>query len=204
MGLYMQQLHELIQACHWIGQQGWVPACSGNFSIKSDQDCIWVSVSGVDKATLTSTDFIRVNDSGRPLDANQTPSAETLLHTTLYRFFSEARCILHTHSYYATMLSLTNEDFCILQNLELLKAFPSHNTHETSLKIPIFDNTQDMCVLSQKLTDYLTKHPDTVAFLIRGHGIYTWGNTVQEAKKHLDALEFLFKLTLGLRSYQNA
>lgn len=200
----MQQLDELIQVCHWIGRQGWVPACSGNFSIRLDQTCIWVSASGVDKTTLTSNDFIQIDDLGMSLDANKKPSAETLLHTALYQCFPEAQCVLHTHSYHATLLSLIDKDFCILKNLELLKAFPPHNTHKTSIKVPIFDNTQDMSILSQQLISYLTKNPTAVAFLIRGHGVYTWGKNVPEAKKHLDALEFLFKLALGLRSYQNA
>lgn len=203
MRLRMQQLDELIQVCHWIGQQGWVPACSGNFSVKSQQACIWVSASGVDKTTIALNDFIEIDDAGRPLNTDKKPSAETLLHTALYQFFPEIYCVLHTHSYCATFLSLISKDVCVINNQELLKAFPPHTTHQTSVKVPIFDNTQDIKQLSHQLSHYLEDHPDTVAFLIRGHGVYTWGNTIQEAKKHLDAIEFLFKLELGLRGYHN-
>jgi methylthioribulose-1-phosphate dehydratase len=39
----------------------------------------------------------------------------------------------------------------------------------------------------------LAAHPDAHGFLIRRHGLYTWGQDLAEAKRHLETLEFLFE-----------
>jgi methylthioribulose-1-phosphate dehydratase len=45
----------------------------------------------------------------------------------------------------------------------------------------------------------LSEHRAIHGFLLRGHGLYTWGASLQEAKRHVEILEFLMEALV--RSY---
>ena len=81
------------------------------------------------------------------------------------------------------------------------KAFAGIRSHEASLSVPVFDNTQDMAALAKSLTGYLGNNASQApGFLIRGHGLYAWGKDVTEAQRHLEALEFLLSCVWQDRS----
>jgi methylthioribulose-1-phosphate dehydratase len=40
----------------------------------------------------------------------------------------------------------------------------------------------------------LEAHPHAHGVLLSRHGLYTWGQSVAEARRHLEALEFLFEV----------
>jgi len=189
---------ELINAGKLLYAKGWVPATSGNFSIRLNSDNIAITVSGKDKGFLTPDDIMTINSRGEPLD-NKKPSAETGLHVALYKQFPDINAILHTHSINATLISRLNDDELNLCGYELLKAFHGINTHETSLCVPIFANDQDIARLSQKVVRYLDKNPLIYGYLIAGHGLYTWGRSMQETIRHLEAFEFIFECELKLK-----
>ena len=84
-------------------------------------------------------------------------------------------------------------DEIVLEGYELQKAFSGIQTHEGRLAIPVFANSQDIPALADKVATYLDQYPQTVAYLIRGHGVYTWGATVEDTQRHIEALEFLFE-----------
>ncbi len=178
-----------------IWQQGWAPATSGNFSMRLDDDCCAITVSGRDKGRLRPEDIMRVDFQGRPLD-NARPSAETLLHTRLYRRDPDIGAILHTHSITATLVSMhapvDDEGIC-LAGLELLKAFAGTDSHTGSLQIPVFDNSQDIAALAARVDAAMDAAGTGHAYLIRGHGLYTWGRDLDEAMRHLEALEYLLE-----------
>ena len=43
------------------------------------------------------------------------------------------------------------------------------------------------------MDEHLDHHPDVHGYLIAGHGLYTWGRTVDDALRHVEAFEFLFE-----------
>jgi len=130
---------------------------------------------------------------GKSLDGNR-PSAETQLHVQIYNRIPGARCILHPHSVNATLLSLLTDGDIELGGYEILKAFPGINTHECKVTVPVFANDQDMGRLSTAVDTRMQDSDDVIhGYLIRGHGFYTWGNSVDEALKHVEAFEFLFE-----------
>jgi len=133
---------------------------------------------------------------GRPLR----PSAETLLHTRLYRRFPEVGCVLHTHSPVQTIASrlYAPQGHIRLEGYELLKALHGNSTHETAVDLPVFANTQDMNVLSDQV-DALLDQQSMWGYLIDGHGLYAWGRDMAEARRHLEAFEFLLHCELELR-----
>lgn len=193
----MEALRELVEVIRDLYLRGWLPATSGNFSLRMDEDSVFITPSGKHKGKLTERDFALVDLEGNLKDGQKKPSAETLLHLTIYSMVPSAKCVMHVHSPNATVISRLAHDKISLKGYELLKAF-GLDTHEGEVVIPIFENSQDMPFLAKKLKDYLFEHPDTVGFLLKSHGVYVWGEQVSQALMRLEALEFLFKCELKL------
>ena len=128
------------------------------------------------------------------LTANR-PSAETPLHTALYELDSDIGAVFHTHSVAATVLSMRTEGALEISGFEMQKAIGGVTTHESTLPVQVFDNTQDMPALADHLRE--TWSSLTVpGFLIAGHGLYAWGTDIDEAERHIEGFEFLFECLL--------
>ena len=188
----------LVAAGQQLYTQGMVPATSGNFSARLTNNHLAITVSGRHKGKLTEQDIMQVDTNGVSLDARR-PSAETLLHVYIYRCFPDAQVVLHPHSVNATVLSRLCEDGLVLQDYEILKAFPGISTHECTVTVPVFDNDQNITRLAEKVDARLASLQDVPGYLIRGHGFYTWGNSMEDALRHVEAFEFLFECELRLR-----
>lgn len=188
---------ELITVGRFIHHQGWVPATSGNFSAKLTDGTIAITVSGRNKGALTPADIMRVDARGQSLDG-QKPSAETLLHTALYRRYPNLGAVLHPHTPGATLLSRLRGDSVVLENYELLKALTGIQTHASRVVIPIFPNDQDIARLAEAVDDYLDREGNSHGYIIASHGLYTWGATVAEALRQVEALEFMFNIEARL------
>lgn len=187
---------QIIDAGRWLDGRGWAPATSGNYSIRVDAERIAITVSGRHKGRLTKDDVIVVDHDGRSTD-NRRPSAETPLHIVMYRLDPSIGAVLHIHSVHSTVLGLTlaERSEIDLEGYELLKAFPGVTTHEARVSLPIFDNTQNISMLARRVAELWRKRP-FFGYLIRGHGLYTWGRTMDDALRSVEALEFLFACEL--------
>ncbi len=190
---------EIIKAGSFLNSRGWVPATSSNFSARLADGQIAITASGYHKGELSPEAIMRINGEGQAIDARQRPSAETLLHTALYKRFEEVGAVLHTHSVNATVLSRLAEGQLVFQDFELLKAFAGVETHETSIIVPIFRNDQNIPRLAAKVDAYMDSHPIIHGYLIAGHGLYTWGESMAEALRHIEAFEFLFQCELTMQ-----
>lgn len=186
---------ELAQIGRELHARGWVPATSGNFSLRLAGGDIAITASGKDKSQLRPQDIMRIAADGSPRE-DQRPSAETALHTQLYAFSAHIHCVLHTHSVRATLISERQPDGLQFRGLEILKAFSGVTTHEAEVHIPVFANSQDIDALSREVDSAMQMNGAGVAYLIAGHGLYTWGRSAAECIRHLEALEFLFDYSL--------
>ncbi|PSN09426.1 methylthioribulose 1-phosphate dehydratase [Siccibacter turicensis] len=196
----MTQLDALVKTCHWIGHKGWAPATGGNMSVREDARWCWLSESGRDKGSLTRDDFLQVEIATGRVPSGRKPSAETGLHTLIYRLFPEAHAVLHVHTVNATVLSrLESAPVLRLQGYEMQKSLAGQQTHLDAVDIPLFDNDQDIDALAQRIAHYAEAAPLRYGFLLRGHGLTCWGRDVNEARRHLEGLEFLFECELRLR-----
>ncbi|CAI0951201.1 MULTISPECIES: methylthioribulose 1-phosphate dehydratase [Serratia] len=194
------QLTALLAACHWIGEKGWCPATGGNMSLRLDDERCLVTESGKDKGSLTAADFLRVDTADNHVPSGRTPSAETGLHTLIYRLYPQIGAVLHTHSVNATVLSrVERSEALVLQGYEMQKSLGGQNSHLDRVAIPIFDNDQDIPRLAARVAAYAETTPLQYGFLVRGHGLYCWGRQVAEARRHLEGLEFLFQCELQRR-----
>ncbi|MFA7620030.1 MAG: methylthioribulose 1-phosphate dehydratase [Thiohalomonadaceae bacterium] len=196
---FREAAEQLVRAGTFLFSRGWVPATSGNFSVRLPDGEIAITVSGRHKGHLSPTDIMRVDGEGHSLTVGKRPSAETLLHTQLYARFPQTGAVLHTHSRNATVLSRQAMGDVVLEGYELLKAFRGIDTHATSVVVPVFPNDQDIPRLATRVAAWLDAHPHTWGYLIAGHGLYTWGVDVQETLRHLEAFEFLFDCELTTR-----
>lgn len=195
---FYRKANGLIEAGRYIDSRGWVPATSGNFSARLADGTIAITVSGRRKGCLQTGDIMLIDASGKPLDGKK-PSAETLLHTALYRRFPESNAILHPHSRNATLASKLFNGQVVLKDYELLKAFSGYGSHEGELAVPIFANDQDIARLADVVDRYLDNHGPVHAYLIAGHGLYTWADSIESALRYLEALDFLLACELDLR-----
>ncbi len=193
-----QRANELIAAGKTMYTMGLVPATSGNFSARLTDDTIAITVSGRHKGELTLDDIMRIDMNGKAVDQRR-PSAETGLHTQIYQRFSGIGAVLHPHAMSAVLLSRLHADFVRLENYELLKAFPGMTTHATSINVPIFDNSQDIPRLAAQVNTYMDANDNNFGYIIRGHGFYTWGTTVADALRQVEALDYLFNCELRLK-----
>lgn len=180
-------------------QRGWSVGTSSNYSVVLRRDPLelLVTASGKDKGRLTPGDFVRVDAAGRPVPAGQPKSsAETLLHVVAAQEL-EVGSVLHTHSVCSTILSelYFPQGGLTISGYEMLKGLAGVNTHEYSLRLKIFDNTQDIPQLAREVQRQLTdpQQPLRHGYLIRRHGLYTWGRDLAEARRHVEILEFLLE-----------
>lgn len=195
----------IIDAGRFLYGRGWSPATSSNYSARLTSAEALLTVSGKHKGELGIDDLLAVDMNGTSLEEGKQPSAETLLHTQLYRWKPQIGAVLHTHSVNATVLSrLTLSDSLVFADYELQKAFSGISTHESQVEVPIFDNDQDIARLAAKIQPWLDAHPDCVGYLIRGHGLYTWGAQMSDALRQIEAFEFLFECELKVRALQPA
>ena len=188
----------IIDAGAFLYRRGWSPATSSNYSVRLDANQVAITVSGKHKGQLGAGDVMVVDLQGQPVQSQARPSAETRLHTTLYQLFPDVGAVLHTHSVKATVLSRLCRlgEPLMIEGYELQKAFVGIDTHESKLTVPVFDNSQDIDALAQQTTDWLRDHPDQPGYLIRGHGLYTWGRTMEDCLRQVEAFEFLFECEL--------
>ncbi len=159
-----------------------------------------ITASGLDKGAITPADLLEIDLECRVLSGVGKPSAETSLHGVIYRDFPEAMAIFHVHSIWNTLLSDRfaatdrRESAVPLDGYELLKALSGVSTHEHRELVPVLENSQEYVALALELTEVLREFPQSHGILLRRHGLYTWGESVAGAWRHLEALEFLFEV----------
>jgi methylthioribulose-1-phosphate dehydratase len=185
----------LAEAGQRMDARNWVPGSAGNLSARLDAETIAITRSGVHKGRLKEADIIEVGLDGHALEQGIKPSAETLLHCQLYRLFPPVGAVLHGHSVAATVLSMAGE--ITFTGYEIVKAF-GFATHEVDVSLPVFENDQDIARLAAAIEPELVENPP-IGYVIRGHGVYAWGTSVEHAFWRLEALEFLLTCELERR-----
>lgn len=196
---FLRLAAELADVGRFFYSRGWVLGTSGNFSAVLSREPLRLAIttSGVDKGALTTRQFLEIDHDGKVVRGSGNPSAEALLHLTLARVRG-AGAILHTHSVWSTILS---EAFAARSGIEItgyemLKGLDGVTTHEHREWLPILQNSQHIPVLARQVEATLHGHPGAHGFLLRAHGLYTWGRNLAAARRHLEVLEFLLE-TLG-------
>ena len=194
---HLAQRESLCRVVGELGAQGWCQGTGGNFSLTLGRDPLRLLLtrSGVDKRNLGPADLMIVGADGEPAPGESgRPSAEAALHGRLAAL-TGAASVLHVHSVANTLLSehFASRGGFTLRGYEMLKGIRGIATHEASLFVPILANSQDVPRLAEEVETLLAAHPGLWGFLLAGHGLYTWGGSLEEAKRHVEIFEFLFE-----------
>ena len=202
---YTAQVDALCETGHWLWQRGFSLGTSSNYSVVVNREPLelLLTASGKDKGHLTRGDFVIVDAQGKPTAPGQPKSsAETLLHTVAAEQ-PGVGAILHTHSVYSTILSdlFFEQGYVEISGYEMLKGLAGVTTHEHTWRMEIFENTQDIPRLAEQVRRRLNDptKPLTHGYLIRKHGLYTWGVDLAEARRHIEIIEFLLECTYRRR-----
>jgi methylthioribulose-1-phosphate dehydratase len=187
--------------------RGWVLGTSGSFSAVISREPLRLAITstGVDKGILTPAHFLEMDNAANVVHGDGRPSAEALLHLAIARGV-DAGAILHTHSVWSTVLSGSHasQGGIALEGFEMLKGLEGVRTHKHREWLPILENSQDMIELADRLSKMLREIPSIHGFLLKEHGLYTWGKNLQEAKRHVEILEFLMEVLVRSGAAQSA
>ncbi len=177
--------------------RGWALGTSGNFSAVTSHEPLRLAITstGLDKGNLTPAQFLEIDDGAHVVRGNGRPSAEALLHLAIARC-RNAGAVLHTHSVWSTVLSGAHASHggIALEGYEMLKGLEGVRTHKHREWLPILENSQDMVELAERVSKTLQESQGIHGFLLREHGLYTWGANLHEAKRHVEILEFLMEV----------
>lgn len=189
---------ELAETGREFYRRGWARGASGNFSIllarKPLRLCI--TSAGNEKGTLDETNFLEIDDDAEILQGFGRPSDETVLHLSIYRLRPKARCILYSQTVWGMLLAdkYYVDGSIAMQGYEALKALSGRSSHDEIERIPIVENAQDQIALSHVIENVLLENLTIHGIYIRRHGLYTWGETVEDARKNVDIFEFMFEV----------
>ena len=193
---FRQLSAELADIGRHFYQRGWVLGTSGNLSAVVSESPLRLAITstGLDKRALAPGHFLEIDEQARVLRGEGKPSAETGLHLAVVRACG-AGAVLHTHSLWSTLLSDAHAatGALTIEGFEMLKGLEGVHTHEHREALPIFENSQDIPALASQVEKKLAANPRLHGFLLRRHGLYTWGRTLAEAKRHVEILEFLLE-----------
>ena len=190
--------------------RGWVLGTSGNFSTVLSRKPLklLITASSVSKGDIRPPDVLTIGANGVPVGKSGNrrglhPSAETALHLTVVQS-QGAGAVLHTHSVWSTMLSelYGAERGLRFSGFEMLKGLEGVRTHEHTEWVPILENDQDIPALARRVEAVMKQSPAIHGFLLRGHGLYTWGDDLAQARRHVEILEFLLETTGRTHSFR--
>ena len=197
----------LVSVARSFYARGWLLGTSGNLSAVVEREPLRLAItaSGVDKGELTSEQVLVVDENVEVVSGiGRKPSDESLLHVQIVKQRG-AVAVLHTHSIWNTMLSdlHAGEGGVRIEGYEMLKGLAGVRTHEHSEWLPIVDNSQNMPELADTISKTLSEHKSAHGFLIKRHGLYSWGDNLAQAKRHVEILEFLLE-SVGRARYSSA
>jgi methylthioribulose-1-phosphate dehydratase len=177
--------------------RGWALGTSGNFCAVTSREPLRLAITstGLDKGQLSPAQFLEIDAASKVLRGKGQPSAEALLHIAVVHG-RKAGAVLHTHSVWSTVLSgaHASRGGLAIEGYEMLKGLEGVRSHQHREWLPILENSQDMLELAEKISATLRELPDAHGFLLRQHGLYTWGASLQEAQRHVEILEFLMEV----------
>ena len=185
--LVEQQIADIARSLY---ARGWMPGTAGNISVRAAANAV-ITGSGLSKGELTVDDMVTVTVAdSRPVSGTRRPSAETAIHTAIYRA-TNAGAVVHVHSPHATGQSVGASWALHFSGFELIKGLGATET----IDVPVFTNHSDVSQIGADIELYLAEHPDAPPVLfIAGHGITGWGAELAQARDRVECLEAMCEL----------
>lgn len=171
---------------------------SGNLSVRLSEQTFLITASGKDKGHLTQGDFLTCDLQGNPTQPTTLrPSAETLIHCTIYARFPQAHAIYHTHEPFAALCGARDASplgYTEFRGWEMIKGLGFWE-QDARARVPVLDNWADLERVAQDVDALLSAPLEHMApaLNLERHGAYAWGDDPFAAKRHMESLGYLFE-----------
>lgn len=177
---------------------GWATGSGGGISIMDKCGSIVIAPSGVQKEMVEEKHLFQISMDGsiitKPNIQNLKLSECTPLFLEAYKL-RNAGAVLHSHSLNAVMNTLLFETEFQIKDFEMIKGIKGHKNTDWCV-IPIIENTENECELTDRLRSAIICYPNSYAVLVRNHGVYIWGESWEKAKVHAECYEYLFRVVI--------
>ena len=165
----------------------------GNVSARdSETGLIVIKPSGVPYETMKASDMVVVDIEGNVIEGKFRPSSDLPTHLYLYKQFPSINGVVHTHSTYATAYAQSGKEI-VAYGTTHADAFYGNVPCTRDLTKEEIEgeyewNTGKVIAESIKDVDAMP------AMLVKNHGIFTWGATVEKAVENAVTLEEVAKM----------
>jgi L-fuculose-phosphate aldolase len=177
---------ELVRFSRWLYRLGYMPATSGNLSVRLDERRLLVTPTGMSKSMLRRRDIVIVDPEGRQLDGARRATSELGMHLAFYEERDDVQAVIHSHPPIATAFACAgwalDELLCQEAAMTLgpvpLARYATTGTDE----------------VAESLRPLIPGY-DTI--LLANHGAVTCGATLFQAFLKMETLEHVAQIRLA-------
>lgn len=193
------------ELCRNFFEAGWVTGTGGSISIRHGNR-IYMTPSGVQKERIAPDELFVLDIDGNVLSTPAmkptfTPKLSDCSPLFLHAFKQRhAGAVLHSHALSTNLVTSLCEGQAAfrISHQEMIKGIAGHGYFD-ELVVPIIENTAHEHELADALGECIANNPKSCAVLVRRHGMYVWGKTWEEAKRHGECLHYLFEVALSMK-----
>ena len=164
---------EVCQGNLELPRHGLVTWTSGNLSARDPSTgLVVIKPSGMRYDGMTPDDMVVVDSEGKIIEGDRGPSSDTASHLYVYRRHDDIRSIVHTHSTFATAWAATGQDIpCSLTAV----------ADEFGGPVPCAGYAH---IGTEQIGEQVMRFIDQCpAVLLRKHGVFTVGASIEKALK---------------------
>ncbi len=184
-------------------QRRWCDAGSGSFSVVIQRNPLQLlfTIPNRDKRRLQDGDFCVIDAQGQTEPSNPNLAiSEAPIHGVIAEYLPHVQYIVHTQSVWSSLISESQfpQNNLVLEGFEMLKGLSGITNHTAKVHLKIYDNTQQIGELTRRLRLVFPEATPALryGFILKRHGLFTWGKDAEEARRHLETLEYMFELLL--------
>ena len=174
MSKWLEEKKQVLEAARKMAEKGLVVGTAGNVSLRlppeGDRELLAITPSSLYHDSLNTDDIQIIDFQGQTVQGNLTPSVETGLHIGIYKARKNVNAVMHTHSVYASVVSVARLDIPpILEDqvaflggeIKLARHAPSGSKELIEYTLSALDNKS--------------------AVLLPNHGAVSTGQTLRDA-----------------------
>lgn len=174
---------DFLAAAERTYESGIQTGTGGNLSSRiQGSDLMVVKPSGFTYGSCCEDNITITNYEGELIEGDNKPTQESTLHGNLYKRYPNIGGIVHTHSPYAIMNSLSYDEIDLVT---------MHSALKLKEPIPIIDVTTQAVTLEEmeKIYAVMDKNPNLPAFVLKGHGIVAMAQNAVKAGQIAELIE---------------
>jgi len=177
---------ELVRFSRWLYRLGYMPATSGNLSVRLDDRRLLVTPTGASKYLLRRSDMVVVDLEGRHLNGARRATSELGMHLAFYRERDDVQAVVHSHPPVATAFACAGWALD-----ELLCQEAAMTLGPVPLARYATTGTDEVAASLRPLI------PGYDTILLANHGAVTCGATLLQAFLKMETLEHVAQIRLA-------